>query len=59
MHIDPEDLIDIDGCSQGKEDYFCRYGYSPRGKECVVNQIVVLGKSYSCYSWRLFVLADF
>ena len=47
MHIDPEDLIDIDGCSQGKEDYFCRYGYSPRGKECVVNQIVVLGKSYN------------
>jgi transposase len=47
MFIDPENWIDIDGCAQGKEDYFCRYGYSPKGKDCVVNQFVIADKTYS------------
>ena len=63
MHINPENWIDIDGCAQGKEDYYCRYGYSPKGEDCVVNQFVIADKTYSTMaaatcngflSWQIF-----
>ena len=47
MHINPERWVDIDGCAQGKEDYFCRYGYAPKGTDCVMNQMIIADKTYS------------
>ena len=59
MYIDPENWIEIDGCAQGKEDYSCRYGYSPKGKDCVVNQFVIADETYSMLIAMAFCVGKF
>lgn len=61
--VDPMDCIDIDGTSNSRETFLCKYGRSKIGEPCVLPQIRIGSKSYSTLAacsplgfiaWRIF-----
>ena len=50
QHIDPHDLIDIDETASSPQSFLDKYGWSPRGEECVHVQILINNTAYSTIS---------
>lgn len=58
MSIHPDNLVDVDGMVQSKDDFFERYGWSYPGEACIRMQIVLRNKTYAvmaAYSTRGFL----
>jgi transposase len=46
ISVHPDEIVDIDGMVQNKEDFASRYGWGISGEDCIRMQIIIHEKSY-------------
>jgi hypothetical protein len=49
-HVAACRLVDIDGMVQTPEDFYKKFGWSPKGEECRQQQIFIGGRSYAVHA---------